>query len=85
MGAPAYKDMTIREIIDRRLEELGVSRYGFAHSEVLEDVSPSTTFRFLKGEHDTMSESIEVMLRACGLRIVPSRRVPRWVKKLKAG
>lgn len=86
MAAPAYaNDMTIREIINDRLEELGVSRYRLVNCDDLEGVSPSTAFRFLNGEHDALSESVEAMLRACGLRIVPSKRVPPWVRKLKAG
>ena len=81
----SIEDMTIRELIDQRLDELGISRWRFAHSEDLESVSPSTTFRYLKGEHDTMSVSVEAMLRACGLKIVPTRRLPPWVKRLKVG
>lgn len=95
-------DMTIREIIDRRLEELGVSRYRLAHNVAqtpkrrqrrrsnkkrkgVDTLSASSTFRFLNGDHDTMGENVEAMLRACGLRIVPSGRVPPWVRKLKVG
>ncbi len=81
----SIEDMTIRELIDQRLEELGVSRWRFAHSEDLESVSPSTTFRFLRGEHDAMGESVEAMLRACGLKVVPTRKLPRWVKRLRVG
>lgn len=86
MAAPKTYDleeMSIRDLIDRRLDELGVSKYRFANSDELDGVSTSTTFRYLNGQQDAHSESVSVMLRACGLKIVPDKKFPDWVHKLK--
>ncbi len=102
MSAPQYdlEDMTMREIIESRLEDLGVSRWRLAHNvaqikkrkqrakkkkKKADTLSASSTFRYLKGEHDAMGEHVEAMLRACGLRIVAERKPPGWVRELKAG
>ena len=76
------KRRSLRQVIDRRLKELGVSRYALA--KTLDErrgkrIAPSTTFRFLSGECDTMVENVELMLKACGLSIVASE-TPDWVK-----
>ena len=76
------KKKTLKQIIDRRLKDLGVSRYALAknlNAKRGKRIAPSTTFRFLSGECDTMVENVELMLRACGLQIVPEE-VPPWVK-----
>ncbi len=103
------EDMTMREIIELRLDELGISRWRLAHNvaqipkrkqrakkkrgkkrgkkkkRTADTLSASSTFRYLKGEHDAMGEHVEAMLRACGLRIVAERKPPGWIQELKAG
>ncbi len=99
------EDMTMREIIELRLDELGISRWRLAHNvaqipkrkqrakrkkkkskrKTTDTLSASSTFRYLKGEHDAMGEHVEAMLRACGLRIVAERKPPGWIQELKAG
>ena len=99
------EDMTMREIIEDRLDELGISRWRLAHNvaqipkrkqrgkkkrgkkkkTTANTLSASSTFRYLKGEHDAMGEHVEAMLRAVGLRIVAERKPPDWIQELKAG
>ena len=76
---------SLKQIIDRRLKDLGVSRYALAKNLDArrgKRIAPSTTFRFLSGECDTMVENVELMLRACGLQIVAEEVSPDWVEKL---
>lgn len=73
---------SLKQIIDRRLKDLGVSRYALAKNLDArrgKRIAPSTTFRFLSGECDTMVENVELMLRACGLQVIPGDQ-PDWVK-----
>lgn len=76
---------SLKEIIDRRLRQLGVSRYALAKNLDKQRngkrIAPSTTFRFLSGECDTMVENVELMLKACGLNVVADETVPAWVDK----
>lgn len=64
-----------RDIINARLDELGISRYALAHSGLV-DGSPVTVYRFLSGENDCLSERLAQILHALGLSIKVERGLP---------
>ncbi len=81
------KKKSLKQIIELRLKDLGVSRYALAmnlDARRGKRIAPSTTFRFLSGECDTMVENVELMLRACGLQVVAEDEAPSWVKNQSA-
>ncbi len=74
----SLEDTTIRDIINARLEDLGVTRYELAHYGGI-NTAPSTVFRFLSGERNTFTGNVEQMLASCGLEIVATKK-PTWVE-----
>ena len=70
----------IREIINNRIEDLGISKYALVHNGGTE-VALSTLFRYLNGDADSYGRTIEQVFRSLGLRIVPDADVPDWIKK----
>lgn len=75
----SLEKMTIRDVILKRLKELGISRNGLARSGVC-DAAPSTIFRYLSGEKDALCGSVEQVLRACGIKLISSNETPYWVE-----
>ncbi len=73
------EEMTIREVILARLEELGATRYDLAHYGGV-SASPSTVFRFLSGNRNTFSGNVEQMLASCGLALVAVGQ-PDWIEE----
>jgi len=71
-------EIGIREIINNRIEDLGVSKYSMVHNGG-SGVALSTLFRYLNGEADSYGATIENVFRSLGLKIVPDS-VPEWVK-----
>jgi len=65
----------LRDIINERLIEIGMSRYALAHSGLV-DTSPVTVFRFLSGENDCLSATVSQMLVAVGLSVKVDRGTP---------
>jgi len=65
----------IRDIILRRLERLGHSRYWLAKQAAERGIvgNRETVFRFLRGERDTSSAVAAGLLDILGLEIRPKR------------
>lgn len=75
------KPSTTRDAVNTRIAALGLTRYQFAHSQLI-DAAPSTVYRFLNGDVESSSGNLDEMLTALGLRIVPAVR-PMWARKAK--
>ena len=76
-------EMTLRDVILERLDDLGVSRYDLAHRGGC-DAAPSTIFRFLSGERNTFSGNVEQILDACGFELVARTARPDWAEAVEA-
>lgn len=70
-----------RDAINKRLEQLGLTRYQFTHAGLI-DASPSTVYRFLNGEVESSSGNLDEMLIALGMRIV-NGVPPKWSIKAR--
>lgn len=60
----------IRNVINARLEQLGISRYTLARSGK-SGMTEHSTYRYLNGATDTRGENIAAILEVLGLEIVP--------------
>ena len=76
---PKVAQSPIRDAINARIKQLGLSTYQFAHSGKV-GAAPSTVYRFLKGEVESSSGNLDEMLTALGLRIETTKR-PMWARR----
>jgi hypothetical protein len=71
----------IRDAINTRIRQLGLTNYQFAHSGKVQ-AAPSTVYRFLNGDVESSSGNLDEMLEALGLRIVTTGK-PLWARQAK--
>ena len=69
----------LRELILRRMKDLGLSNYDVAEARGL-GLSPATVYRYLAGD-DSLSGNVSKIMRVVGLRIVATRSKPKVCKR----
>lgn len=75
------KESYIRDRINERVVQLGLTIHQFAHSGFVE-AAPSTVYRFLNGEVETTSGNIDEMLTALNLTLRNGTR-PVWAREAR--
>jgi len=78
---PEAKPSVVRDMINKRIESLGITRYQFAHNGHV-DAAASTVYRFLNGEVESSSGNLDEMFLSLGLKIKNSKR-PAWAQKAR--
>jgi hypothetical protein len=75
------KTSYLRTMINNRVISLGLTRHQFANSGHIK-AAPSTVYRFLNGDVETTSGTIDEMLTCLNLKIMNGPR-PEWAKEAK--